>query len=163
MTLNKLQDLRTRLLMLKELLSPVNQGTREEEKQRLANFAILNPYSRNYAQQLDDLLAAMPETDPLRDNVRLARAKLIPDAQLRAKTLQEISETFAGRDGGIQALYDLGILRMQQWKEMKQEGEEKQTFLGEARQLLTRYIDTYPESSFTDSAHRMLASLPQIN
>lgn len=162
MTRYKLQDLRTRLQNLKELISPANQGTTPEEKERLARFAILNPYSRNYAQQLDELLAAMPPTDPLQDNVLLARAKLIPDAQLRSKILQEISENFAGRDGGIQALYELGTLKVQQWKEMKQEGQEKQTFLAEARWLLNRYIEAYPQSSWTEPARRMLASLPQI-
>lgn len=162
MTRYKLQDLRSRLLNLKELLSAANQGSTLGEKQRLARFVILNSYSRNYAQQLDELLAAMPSMDPLQDNVLLARAKLNPDAQLRSKILQEISEKYADRDGGIQAFYELGALKVQQWKEMKQEGQEKQIFLAEARSLLSRYIETYPQSSWTEPARRMLASLPQI-
>ena len=162
MTRYKLQDLRTRLLNLKELLSGANQGSTEEEKQRLARFVILNPYNRNYAQQLDELLAAMPPVDPLRDNVLLARAKLIPDTQLRSKVFQEISDTYADQDGGIQALYELGMLKVQQWKEMKQEGQEKQTFLAEARTLLNRYIEAHPQSAWTEPARRMLTSLPQI-
>ena len=161
MTLYKIQGLRTRLLNLKLLISPENQGTSEQEKQRLARFAMLNPYSRNYAQELEALMAAMIETGPLLDNVMLARAALIPDLQLRAKTLQEISQTFGGKDGSIQALYELGMLKVQQWKEMKQEGQEKQALLTEARTILTRTLEAHPQSASSEPARRMLASLPQ--
>lgn len=160
MTPYKLQDLHTRLLVLKETLSPINQGTTEETKQRLARFVILNPYSRNYAQRLDELLAEMPAADPQQDNILLARSRLIPDIQLRSKSLREISEKFPDSDGGIQALYELGTLRLQQWKEMKPEDSGKQSVLAEARAILTRYIETYPQGSYADPARRLLASLP---
>ncbi len=162
MTRYKLQDLRTRLLILKETLSPVNQGTAEETKQRLARFVILNPYSRNYAQRLEELQAELSPGDPLEDNVLLARCRLIPDLPLRAKSLLEISEKFPAAESGIQALYELGTLRVQQWKEMKPEDQGRQAVLGEARQILTRYIETYPQGSCAEPALRLLASLPNV-
>ncbi len=162
MTRYKLQSLRLRLAALKGLLSAANQGTGPEEKQRLARFAVLNPYSRNYARQLDELLAPMSPEDPLRDNVLLARAKLNPDLQLRARAMQEIMDSYPDRDGSVQALYELGMVNVQQWKEMKQEDRDKLTHLTEARSLLSRYAETYPQSAWAESARRTLASLPQV-
>jgi hypothetical protein len=162
MTSYKLRDLRTRLLVFKELLSPVNQGTTEEQKQRLARFVILNPYSRNYAQRLEELQAELSAGDPLEDNVQLARCRLIADIQLRAKCLREISETYADREGGVGALYELGTLRVQQWKEMKQEDAGRQAVLGEARQILNRYIEINPQGSYAEPARHLLASLPNV-
>jgi hypothetical protein len=162
MTPYKLQDLRTRLLVLKETLSPVNQGTTEEGKRRLARFVILNPYSRNYAQRLEELQAELPAGDPLEDNVQLARCRLIGDLALRAKCLREISEKFSDREGGVGALYELGTLRVQQWKEMKQEDAGKASVLGEARQFLNRYIELNPQGSYAEPAGRLLASLPNV-
>lgn len=161
MTRYKLQDLRTRLLCLKETLSPVNQGRTEAERQRLARFVLLNPYSLSYARQLEDLLATTSEEDPLRDNLLTARTRLIGDLQMRSAALREIWEKYPDQDGGIQALYELGALRLQQWKEMKPEGARTELLL-EARQLLNHLIQTYPDSPYSDLARRLLAPLANL-
>lgn len=161
MTRYKLQDLRTRLLMLIELISPANQGGSEAERQRLARFVLLNPYGIQYARQIEDLLAGTSAEDPLRDNLLVARARLIGDWQMRAAALREIWETYPDRDGGIQALYELGALRLQQWKEMKAEAARAE-LLAEARSLLNRLIQDYPQSPYAESARRLLAPLANL-
>ncbi len=161
MTRYKLQDLRTRLLMLMELISPANQGGSEAERQRLARFVLLNPYGIQYARQIEDLLAGASAEDPLRDNLLAARARLIGDWQMRAAALREVWEKYPDRDGGIQALYELGALRLQQWKEMKAEAA-KAELLAEARSLLNRLIQDYPQSPYAESARRLLAPLANL-
>ncbi len=161
MTPYKLQDLRSRLLILREVLSPANQGSSEAERQRLARFILLNPYSVHYARQLEDLLASVSSEDPLRDNLLTARACLTGDLQMRSNTLREIWEKYPDRDGGIQALYELGALRLQQWKEMKPESA-KMELLTEARGLLNHLIQTYPQSPYADLARRLLTPLAKI-
>jgi len=162
MTRYKLQDLRSRLLILKETISPANQGSSEAEKQRLARFVLLNPYGFHYPFQLEELLASMPADDPLRDNVLTARARLIQDLQVRSAALREIWEKYPEQDGGIQALYELGAIRLQQWKESKQ-GEAKGELLAEARSLLNRVIQNYPQSPFAELAGRLLAPLANLD
>jgi len=162
MTPYKLHDLRIRLLVLKEQITPANQGETEQEKNRLARFLLLNPYSRNYDRRLEELQAEMPAGDPLEDNVQLARSRLISDLQIRAKTLREIFDKYPDREGGIQALYELGTLRVQQWKEIKQEDAARTAVLSEARQILSQYLQINPKASYAEPARRLLASLPNI-
>jgi len=108
------------------------------------------------------LLASMPADDPLRDNVLTARARLIQDLQVRSAALREIWEKYPEQDGGIQALYELGAIRLQQWKESKQ-GEAKGELLAEARSLLNRVIQNYPQSPFAELAGRLLAPLANLD
>lgn len=161
MTHYKLQDLRSRLQVLMETISEANQGTTEAERQRLGRFVLLNPYGIQYPRQLEDLLSATSETDGLRDNLLAARARLIGDRQMRAAALREIWETYPDRDGGIQALYELGALRLQEWKETKTEGS-KAELLAEARSLLNRLIENYPQSPYAETARRLLAPLANL-
>lgn len=156
-----LQELNLRLHELRRLLASDNQGDSEASRQRLARFVLLNPYSLNYDQQLNELLAEMKEDDPLRDNVLLARAGFIADTRLRAKTLQELSETCRGKDGGIQALYRLGMLKVKEWKETQSDSPQRKEILQEARRTLSRFLETYPDSFYTDPVRQMLSSLPQ--
>ena len=161
MTVFKLQEQQVKIRKLKQLISPINQGDSQQQKDRLGRFASLNPYSLNYVQQLDELLATTPEEDPLRDNILLARAQMIPDAQLRTRELLIISKQYTGTDGGIQALYELGLLKVQQWKEIQSPGQQKTDLLNEARDLLSQFIETYPDSIYISAARQMLGSLPQ--
>jgi len=80
---------------------------------------------------------------------------------MRAAALREIWEKYPDRDGGIQALYELGALRLQQWKEMKAEAA-KAELLAEARSLLNRLIQDYPQSPYAESARRLLAPLANL-
>ena len=157
----KLQELKLRLLELKRLIAPDNQGNSDASRQRLSRFVILNPYSLNYDQQLNDLLAETEQNDPLRDNLLLARARIMTDVQVRAKALREISETYRQTDGGLQALYQYGMLKVRQWKEIQEEGPQKKDTLLEARQMLSRFVEAYPDSFYSEPALQMLNSLPQ--
>lgn len=161
MTPYKLQDLRSRLLILNETISPANQGSSEAERQRLARFVLLNPYGIQYPRQIEELLSAVSDSDPLRDNLLTARARLIGDYPTRAAALREIWERYPDRDGGIQALYELGTLRLQQWKETKTEAN-KAELLTEARSLLNRLIEEYPQSPYAETARRLLAPLANL-
>jgi hypothetical protein len=160
MTPFKLGELQRKLQKLNVLISQENRAKSNDSKNRLAEFVILNPYSPDYSQQLDRLLADTKKTSPLRDNILLAKIMLIPDAQLKAAQLKELGEKFAKTDGGTQALYELGLLRVALWKNPQTNGEDKKAYLAEARAILTNFIALYPKSIFSAHAQTMLDSLP---
>ena len=128
---------------------------------RLARFVILNPYSRNYTAKLDELLDETKETDPLRDNILLEKIMLIADLKLRQQQLDGLCEKFKGSDGGIQALYELGMLNVQLWKDPQNSPGEKQKYLSRARSILMSFVDLYPDSIFSEQTEMMLSSLPE--
>ena len=160
MTPFKLRELQRKLQKLNVLISQNNQSESDDSKNRLAEFLILNPYSPDYSQQLDQLLAETKETAPLRDNILLAKIMLIPDAQLKAAQFKELGEKFAKTDGGTQALYELGLLKVALWKDPQISGEDKNAYLADARAILTNFIALYPKSIFSGHAQTMLDSLP---
>ncbi len=160
MTPFKLRELQRKLQKLNLLIRQQNRAESDESKNRLARFVILNPYSPDYSQQLDELLAEAEESDPLRDNILLAKIMLIPDAQLKAGQLKEFGEKFAKTDGGTQALYELGLLKVALWKDPQTSGEDKKAYLADARAILTNFIALYPKSIFSAHAQSMLDSLP---
>ena len=142
------------------LINQNSQSESDDSKNRLAEFLILNPYSPDYSQQLDQLLAETKESAPLRDNILLAKIMLIPDAQLKAGQLKELGEKFAKTDGGTQALYELGLLKVALWKDLQASDEDKKAYLADARAILTNFIALYPKSIFSAHAQTMLDSLP---
>jgi hypothetical protein len=160
MTPFKLRELQRKLQKLNLLIRQQNRAESDESKNRLARFVILNPYSPDYSQQLDELLADTEESDPLRDNILLAKIMLIPDAQLKAAQFLELGEKFAKTDGGTQALYELGLLKVALWKDPQTSGEDKNAYLADARAILTNFIALYPKSIFSAHAQTMLDSLP---
>jgi hypothetical protein len=85
---------------------------------------------------------------------------LISDSQLKASKLKALGERFARRDAGIGALYELGRLKVKQWKDSEAETDEKKKHLSEARGILTNFIALYPRSIFGEQAHILLDSLP---
>ena len=160
MTPFKLRELQRKLQKLNLLIRQQNRAESDESKNRLARFVILNPYSPDYSQQLDELLAEAEESDPLRDNILLAKIMLIPDAQLKSAQFKELGEKFAKSDGGTQAMYELGLLKVALWKDPQTSGEDKKTYLADARAILTNFIALYPKSIFSAHAQSMLDSLP---
>jgi len=163
MTRVKLEELQRRLNQLRDLISPQNRTGEVASLQRLANFVRLNPHSQDYAQQLGRLLKEMDETDPLRDNVLLAQTKLIADEQLRAKKLDQLHREFQNTDGGAQALYELGFLKISLWRQQDDSNPQlKKKLLGETREILTSFIKLYPDNYCAEQVRKILAELPTV-
>ncbi len=156
----KLKELEKKVQKLRALVNGQNHTESEESKSNLAEFILLNPYSMDYPQRLDRLIAATDEKSPLRDNVLLAKIMLIGDAQFKAEQLKELGEKFANTDGGTQALYELGLLKVALWKDPQTEAAQKETYLADARAILTNFIALYPKSIYSIHAQTMLDSLP---
>lgn len=160
MTPSRLLELKMKLDELEVLISEQNHENDDASKDRLARFVLLNPYSRGYAEELDTLLGEMEADDPLMDNILLARLMLISDSQLKASEFKALWERFAKRDGGVAALYELGLLKIKQWKDSETGTAEKKEYLSESRGTLTSFIDMYPQSIFSEQARGLLNSLP---
>lgn len=163
MTESKLTDLRRRMNQLRLLISPENRTGKPAVEQRLAEFVMLNPHSLDYSWHLDKLLQKTDGEDPLRDNVLLAKTKLIADEQLRAERLKDLHEEFQGTDGAMQALYELGLLRRRQWSQQDDANVEfKKKLLAETRAILTSFVSLYPQSIYAEQVQSNLSSLPTV-
>jgi outer membrane protein assembly factor BamD (BamD/ComL family) len=103
----------------------------------------------------------MGKNDPLRDNVLLAQIKLIPDEQLLAEKLAELHTQYYRTDGGMQALYELSLLKIHFWQqEDAANAEQKKKYLTDARATLTEFLRMYPNSFPAEQVKKNLASLP---
>ncbi len=163
MTTLKLTGLQRELNQLQSLISPENRTNKPESAGRLAKFVMLNPYSQDYAWHLNELLRQTSENDPLRDNLLLAQAKLIADEQLRAEKLSQLNKEFQNTDGGMQALYELGILKISLWRQQGDSNpEQKKKYLTDARATLNRFISLYPGSFCAEQAKKNLDDLPVV-
>lgn len=160
-TVSKLTQLELKLAQLQSLISTKNYTQTEDSRQRLAKFAILNPYHRTYAAQLNGMLAGINDKDPLRDNLMLAKIMLVADLQLRSEQLAELADKFKDTDGGISALYELGLLKVRLWQERQKQDSANKKYLDEARQSLMNFVTLYAESIFTKRARSLLTSLPE--
>jgi len=157
----KLTELQRKISQLLSLIGKENRTVEEDSLQRLAKFVSLNAHSPDYGSQLEELVTIMANQEPLRDNVLLAQAKLTADEQLRAEQLAELHEQFQDRDGGIQALYELALLKIHFWREQDESNaEQKKALLADARATLTSFLDLYPDSFCSDQVKKNLADLP---
>lgn len=156
----KLQNLWQRLNHLELLLANAEKMKTPQEKERLGRFIMLNPHGRDYSMQIDKLLEETAEADPLKDDLLLAKIKLIPDAQLRARQLVELSDQYANTDGGTEARYELGVLKVQLWKNPETPAKDKADYLIDARSILTEFKEKHPNSFFGIEAAAMLESFP---
>jgi len=161
MTESKLTDLQRRINKLHILISEENRSGNRASVERLARFVMLNPHTSYYAQHINELLKETGNNDPLRDNILLAKAKLTADEQLRAEKLNQVHEEFKGKDGGIEALYELALLKRRLWSQQsKLNPEEKKKVLAETRAILTKFIRLYPASFYAEQVKKILDSLP---
>jgi hypothetical protein len=161
MTRTKLTDLLSRLDRLASLIGPENRGQDPQANSSLALFVMLNPYAMDYPTKLMTLLQQLDEKDRLRDNVLLAQAKLELDQQSREDRLRELHETYMGSDGGREALFELGLLKIRRYQE-ESDSEKKNGLLAEARATLTRFLELYPDSIFSARVTQILAGLPAV-
>jgi hypothetical protein len=159
MTLPKLDELQRRIDQLRMLIGPENRTEDQQQIERLAEFVMLNSYASDYPQHLDRLLEQMEDKDRLRDNILLAQAKLIPDEQLRAEKLSQLHKEFGKTDGGMLALYELGLLKIGRYQ-AEQGPEQKKTYLTDARATLESFIKLYPASFCAEQVKRNLDGLP---
>ena len=161
MTKSKLDELQGKLSQLRSIISSQNRTDEPGTKKRLAKFVMLNQHDSDYAGELDKLLEQVGEKDPLRDNILLAQAKLIADKQLRAEKLSQLHEKFQNTDGGMQALYELGLLKVGLYQD-ESNIEQKKKYLANARATLTSFISLYPDSICTEQTKRILNGLPTV-
>ncbi|MCK4752552.1 MAG: hypothetical protein KAS75_03835 [Planctomycetes bacterium] len=161
MTVFKLTELQRKLNQLRVLISEKNRTGEPESIRRLAKFVMLNPHVRNFSFQLGKLLKELNEQDPLRDNILLAQVKLVADEQLRAEKLAQLHREFQDTDGGMQALYEFGLLKISLWRQQDESNsQQKKKYLAEARTTLMNFINLYPESTCTEQVKENLANLP---
>ncbi|MBM4028067.1 MAG: ABC transporter permease [Planctomycetes bacterium] len=156
MTPMKLRELQGRIHELQMLVSDENLTGANDARARLAEFVMLNPYRLEYEQQLEGLLARTEENDGLRDNILLAQAKLIADDQHRAERLGQLSRRYQNTDGGKQALYELTRLNIRLYQR-----EPKRANLVLARDMLTNFLDLYPDSFYSPQVKKNLDDLPR--
>ena len=161
MTTRMLSELQRRLDQLRLLISSENRTTEPGSIERLAKFVMLNPHALDYAQHLDGLLEQTEAEDKLRDNILLAQAKLVADEQLRAEKLDELRKEYDKTDGGMLALYELGLLKISMWHQQDQSNTElKQQYLNQARESLEDFIESYPNSFYAGQVQKNLDGLP---
>lgn len=161
MTIPRLNELQRRLHHLRTLIGQENRAGESESKELLARFVTLNSHSLSYPQQLDRLFQQTEKGSPLRDNVLLAQAKLIDDERLRAEKLNELHREYQDTDGGIQALYELGLLKISLWRQQDESDPQlKKKCLDEARAILTSFLSLYPDSFYVEQVQKNLDGLP---
>jgi len=161
MTISKLKELQRRIDQTRTLIGPENRNNEPGANKILARFVMLNPHTRDYSQQLDNLLVQIEDNNPLYDNIMLAKIKLTGNEQLRMKQLAELYQKYQERDGGIQALYELGLLRISQWRQQDDSDQElKSKYLDDAIATLTSFINLYPDNPYTEQVKKNLDSLP---
>lgn len=159
-----LADLEFRLKAFGQLIGEQNVIAGDDTSRlRLAEFVMLNPYGADYRSRLAEFGQRLKAADPLADNVALALALQLRDQQERAAALKSITELHPNTDGGIQALYELGRLRVAMWKEMpEKEAEKRLQLLADSRAALTRFVQSYPTSIWAERAKSLLEGLPSI-
>ena len=161
MTSSKLEDLHRRLDQLQLLIGPENRTTDAGSIERLAKFVMLNPHASDYAQHLDGLLEQTEGEDRLRDNILLAQTKLIDDEMRRAEKLGELHSEHTNTDGGMLALYELGILEIGMGHRQDPANLQfRQKFFEQARATLEKFIELYPESFHIEQVKKNLDGLP---
>ncbi|HOK95347.1 MAG TPA: hypothetical protein PK525_03755 [Anaerohalosphaeraceae bacterium] len=162
MTPFKLRELQMRFRKLQIRISKENRGDTPQAQQNLAQFVLLNPYSADYANRLEDLFKSMPQEDGLRDNILLEKAMLEIDPLRRCQLLNEVVKQYPDRDAGIQAQYELGLLKVQMWKKPETSDETKKQLAAEALALLSAFAEKYPDSPYTEQAKALLETLPKL-
>jgi len=164
MTAFKLAELQRKLNQLQTLISSENRTGKTASAKRQAEFVMLDPHASDYAQRLDRLLGQTRKNDPLRDNILLEQTKLVADEQLRAEKLSQLHEEFQDTDGGMQALYELAILKIHLWRQQSESNpEQRKKYLADARATLMSFLSLYPEGICTEQVKKNLEDLPTVD
>jgi len=160
----KLADLEFRLRRFGELISEGNVVPGDDASRlRLADFVTMSPYALGYRARLDELAQRLKPGDPLLDNVTLALTSFIKDPCERAIRFQTVVDQYPESDGGIQALYELGRLKVSLWKDTADsDAENKLQLLADSRATLTRFVQLFPNSIWAERARALLDDLPSI-
>jgi hypothetical protein len=160
----KLSDLEFRLRRFQDLISEQNLIPGDDgSRLRLADFVLMNPYARDYKERLDALARKIKPSDPLADNVALALAVQVADPCDRARRLKEIAESHPDSDGGTEAMYELGRLKVSIWRETPAaEAEKKLEMLADSRATLMKFIQLYGGSVLAERARTLLQDLPSL-
>lgn len=161
MTRVKLNELLYRVDRLQILISQENRTEGLESARRLAQFINLDPHVLSYQGKLGVLLGQLGDTDGLRDNVLLAQAKTILDEVEREKKLNALHQNFQNSDGGVEALYELGLLQIRRYQ-AESDTNKKKTLLAEARNTLARFLELYADTPYADQVNRNLTALPVV-
>lgn len=162
MTPFKFYDLQNRFHKLLFLIRVENRGDNKESFNRLAEFVMLNPYDElSYESGLNGLLEKMPPDDGLIDNVLLAKAMLIDDIHRRLQAMEELAKQYPERDGGGQAQYEQGMIKIKLWKNADNSEEKKKKLLVDSHTILNDLIKRHPDSFFSKQAAETLKTLPQ--
>ena len=161
MTKSKLNELQRKLNQLQSLISKENRINNHDSARNLAEFVMLNHHASNYPEKLENLLYNLKNNSPLSDNILLAQTKLIADDQLRAEKLAQLHKKFQNTDGGIQALYELSLLKISMWRRQNESNtEQKKKHLLQTRLILTEFIELYPKSFWAQQVKTNLENLP---
>jgi hypothetical protein len=160
MTDVKLMDLLSRIDRLARLIGPENRDDTPQANSNLARFVMLNPYAPDYVKDLQSLLQQIGEQDRLRDNVLLAQAKQKADLQKKAEDLWRLHKEYMGADGGMEALFELGLVKIHRYQVESDPGQ-KNELLKNARDTLTEFLRLYPDSIFAARVQQNLAGLPE--
>jgi len=164
MTEFKLTELQRKLNQLRNLIGAENRTDKPDTAKCLAKFVMLNPHASDYGRQLNELLERTGDKEPLRDNILLAQAKLVADEHLRAEKLAQLHNKFQDTDGAMQALYELGLLKISLWRQQDNSNvEQKKKYLADARATLTSFISLYPDSFFVGQVKKNLDDLPVVD
>ena len=163
MTHFKLMYLKTRLNRLQSIISPQNRTEDSQSDKILSDFVMIDLRSLSAESQLSLLLGKTNQKSPLRDNILLEQIKLISDPQIKAQQLYDLHEKYKNTDGGLEALYELALLKIKIWRDQSaKEITIKKDKLIDARNCLTDFINLYPESIFTIQAQKNLQDLPSV-
>jgi hypothetical protein len=160
MTATELKDILFRLKKLRSLISPENQGITPQSRQRLAEFVTLNPYRMDYDAKLTSLLAAMDETDVLRNHILLALALTEEDPAVRLQKLTELVTAAPTSNAVVQAHYEIALIKIGLWKNQQTPADIRKTELNEARAILSRIVAEHGMTLWAEQAQKFLASLP---
>jgi hypothetical protein len=161
MTVTKLKDLQRRLEVARRLIGAENRSDKPGVNDRLAQFVKLNTHSIDYPQQIYSMLQQTDDNDPLRDNILLAEARLVEDDELRIQKLTKLQERYPKTDGGMQAMYEQGILEYSMWRQQDDSNAElKKKFRDEAKATLTNFRDLYPDSFYVEQVKKYLDEIP---
>jgi len=82
---------------------------------------------------------------------------------LGAEKLSELHKEFQQTDGGMQALYELALLKIRLWRQQSEANpQQKKKYLADARATLMSFISLYPGSIYTGQAQKNLDGLPTV-